>query len=362
MIRVVIADDSAFTRRVLRSYLDEVPDIQVVAEAGDPEAAVRAVGETRPDVVTLDLRMKGGDGLETLRRILAVAPVSALVISGVTAHTSAAATLRALELGAFDVILKYTPGVATNPETLRREVVAKVRAAAAARVARAASGARLQAAPAARTRVDRPRLSSAVPPGEAPVPAWCLGYRRTGVVVIGASTGGPSAVEELLAQLPADFSRPIVLVQHMPASLMPEFASVLDSRVALSVVQAAPGDCLQAGRVLVAPGAFHLVVKPANRVDLRPAAPDDPYNPWIDVTMTSGAAVYGREITGVVLTGMGDDGASGLAAIRAGGGYGCVQDSASCTIDGMPLRAFERGGADLVADPAEIGRALANRN
>jgi two-component system chemotaxis response regulator CheB len=179
-----------------------------------------------------------------------------------------------------------------------------------------------------------------------------------GVVVIGASTGGPVALRELLSNLPADFSAAIIVIQHMPASFTEVLAAQLDRQVPLMVKEAETGDLLQPGLVLVAPGDYHLLLQPNAQVELSQGPAIEGHRPSIDVTMQSVAQIYGARTRGIVLTGMGDDGSQGLISIRSKGGKTFCQDAASCVVNGMPQRAIEKGVVDHVAPPAEIAHLL----
>lgn len=364
-LRVVVADDSPFVCRLLASYLASAPGIEVAATAPTGARALELVRALRPDVVTLDLEMPVLDGLEALERIMAETPTPAVVISGVSGR-AAGRTLAALEAGAVDFVLKFAPQAGPDPEALRREIVAKVRAAARVRVIRSIARRRPAAGPAAVPAAASPAAAarSAAPPSPPP-PAPALGLaggRRTppgGVVVIGASTGGPVAVRELLTDLPADFPAAVLVVQHLPATFTRVLAAQLARRVALAVREAREGDPLEPGTVLVAPGGFHVVFRPDLRVGLVPGPEVHGHCPACDVTMQAAAQAFGGRARGVVLTGMGSDGTQGLMAIRARGGRTFAQDAASCVVAGMPQRAIERGLVDAVGSPSEIARWLA---
>ncbi len=358
MIRVAIADDSPFTCNLLASYLQEGGDCEIVGIAHDARSTLDLVPATSPDVLTLDLQMPGVNGLELLRQIAEGPPVAVVVISGVT-RLAAATTLNALELGAVDFILKFTPGAPVSRASLKREILAKVKSAAAAQ-------------PIAR------RMKVAPPPVAAPPAApdaarlaqrWAARAATatgtpsaaTAVLVIGASTGGPRAICELLDQLPAEFGVPCVIVQHLPATFTAPFAAQLGRRARIAVKEAEQGDKLTAGRALVAPGAFHLVLRPGGGIELQQTCDDDLYRPSIDRTMLSAAECYGASAIGVVLSGMGHDGAEGLKRIRDAGGETYAQDIASCVMPAMPARAIERGAVAHVARPERIGQMLADR-
>jgi two-component system chemotaxis response regulator CheB len=347
VISVAIADDSPFTCRLLASYVEDGGECKVVGLAHDAQSTIDLIRRETPDVLTLDLQMPGGDGLDLLRQLADEPPVSIVVISGVT-RLAAATTLKALELGAVDFILKYTPDAPVSRASLRREIIAKVKAAAAAHPAR-------RATPAAAPVIAQPQL----PPraaARAPAPR-----DTTGVVIIGASTGGPSAIGELITQLSADFAVPCVIVQHLPATFTAPFAAQLKRHAKVLVRVAEEGDRLEPGVVLVAPGAMHLLIKPDGRVHLQAPASRDFYRPSIDTAMTSAAEAYGASAIGVVLTGIGNDGSEGLKQIRAAGGEGFVQELASCIVPSMPERALQHAGADVVATPERIGQVLSAR-
>jgi two-component system chemotaxis response regulator CheB len=322
----------------------------VVGVAHDTRSTLELIRQEAPEVLTLDLQMPGGDGLDLLRQLAVEPPVSVVVISGVT-RLAAATTLRALELGAVDFILKYTPGAPVSRASLRREIVAKVKMAAAAHPARRPAAATTLSAPIAEAprAIPRPAVRAVVSPGAA------------GLVVIGASTGGPTAISELINQLTADFAAPCVIVQHLPAAFTIPFAAQLERRARVRVKVAETGDRLEAGVALVAPGSMHLIVRPDGRVHLQPPAEKDLYRPSVDLAMASAAEAYGASAVGVVLTGIGDDGAEGLRRIREAGGEGFVQDVASCIVPSMPERALQRAGADCVGSPEKIGQILAMR-
>jgi two-component system chemotaxis response regulator CheB len=344
VIRVAVADDSPFTCRLVAGYLERAGDCEVIGMAHDVASTRDLVRRARPDVLTLDLEMPGGKGLDLLAELVEETQVPIVVISGIT-RRAASATLRALELGAVDFVLKYTPGARSRPEALRQEIVAKVKSAATAfpRVHRTRASARAAGAP---------RRDGAPAAARRPSPR---------VIVIGASTGGPRAVRDVLAQFPPGFTTPCVVVQHLPALFTAVFAAELARHVRIPVCEARAEDRLEPGRALVVPGARHLLVRPRGALELLQASEADVHRPSIDMSMTTAAESYGAAALGVVLTGMGCDGAEGLHRIRARGGEGYVQDPASCVMASMPTRALERAGADYVATPERIGHLLAAR-
>jgi len=346
MIRVAIADDSPFTCNLLASYIEAGGDCQVVGMAHDARATLDLIRGEAPDVLTLDLQMPGGDGLELLQALTDQPSTAVVVISGVTT-LAAATTLRALELGAVDFILKYTPGAPVSRASLRREIISKVKIAAAAR-----TGLRPPPAP-----IAPPPVVVAQRPPVKPAPL----KDTAGLVIIGASTGGPRAVCDVIAALPSDFSVPCVVVQHLPATFTQPFATQLSRHTSLRVEVAESGAQLEPGLILVAPGSMHLTVRPDGRVHLQQPAVKDVYRPSINLALTSAAEAYGAAAVGIVLTGSGDDGADGLKRIRDAGGESYIQDPSSCIVPSMPERALDRAGADHVASPARIGQLIALR-
>lgn len=348
MINVAIADDSPFTCKLLASYVEDGGECRVVGMAHDAQSTLDLIRRETPDVLTLDLQMPGADGLELLRQLGSEPPVSVVVISGVT-RLAAATTLKALELGAVDFILKYTPAVPVSRASLRREIISKVKAAAAAHPARRTVTA---AAPAPVVVPSPPPRAAARVTASPDTP---------GVVVIGASTGGPTAIRALLNQLAGDFATPCVIVQHLPAAFTAPFAAQLGQHAKVKVKVAASGDHLEPGVALVAPGSMHLVIRPGGRISLQKPAEKDFYRPSIDLAMSSAADAFGAAAVGVVMTGIGNDGSEGLKRIRDAGGECFVQEISSCIVPSMPERALQRAGADLVATPERIGQVLTSR-
>lgn len=340
-LRAVVADDSRFVCELVRGYLEAEDHIDVVAVAYDGATAIACVEEQRPDVLTLDLEMPDMNGLEVVREVMRHVPTPIVILSGVSGR-SATMALQALDDGAVDFVLKFSPELVVDPVALRLEIVAKVKAAARVHVVRSVEP---------RDFVLLPAL-----PHEQAANGHPSGCR--GVVVIGASTGGPVALRELLSMLRPDFPWPIVVVQHLPASFTGVLAAQLDRHVSLHVTEAADGDALAPGRILIAPGDFHLLIEMSHRVALSSAPEIEGHRPAIDVTLQSAARVFEQRTVGVLLTGMGKDGVDGLFAVRKAGGATWAQDPQSCVVDGMPRQAIERGVAGFVATPQEIARQI----
>ena len=349
-IRVVVVDDSPTVCRLLTKFLESAPDIEVVGVAHDGQRALELVRTLHPDAVTLDLEMPGMPGLAVLDEIMHTAPTPVTVVSGVS-RRAAELTLEALHKGAIDYVLKYSPGHDTDPDQLRDDLIAKVRQAAQVRVIRSIGLNRVQRL--ASRPGGRPAAAKPVFPQMSGIPG-----PAGGVVVVGASTGGPPALLELLGRIPAGFPAALVVVQHMPPAFTRFLAEQLDRQVELTTREAAAGDELRAGHVLVAPGDRHLVLTRQGRVRIDDGPKVGGHRPAIDVTMQSAAETFGQRCIGIVLTGMGEDGAAGLDSIQRRGGTTFAQDAASCVINGMPQQAIDRGVVDVVGPPAAIAAHL----
>jgi two-component system, chemotaxis family, protein-glutamate methylesterase/glutaminase len=329
--RVFVVDDSAFVRRALTRILDRATGYQVVGEAADAVEALERIPALDPDLVTLDVAMPGMDGLQLLRALLRWNPRLRVLMLSAHTRQGAAATVEALAAGAVDFIDKSSFNV-MDLESLRREVLEKMDACARSR------------APAA----------PACTPGslDAAAAAHCA------ICVIGASTGGPAALQRLLEPLPAAFPLPILVVQHMPTGFTRPFADRLRRLCRLDVAEAAEGERLAPGKVRIAPAGVHLRVT-GNLAVVLPAEPAAARHiPSIDLTMKSAERARPGRVLGILLTGMGEDGAEGMQAIRAGGGLTIAESEASCVVYGMPRAAWERGGASCLLPLPEIGAFL----
>jgi two-component system chemotaxis response regulator CheB len=315
--RVLVIDDSAFVRKAVARMLGEAEDIEVVGSAGDGEEGLEKARELRPDVVTLDIKMPRLGGLETLERLMDERPVAVLLMSSLT-QEGAEVTLRGLELGAMDFVDKSSVEP-MSMLSLGEELVAKVRALGSARV-RARRHAR--------------------------APAEAAEGGGIEVVVIAASTGGPTALQALLGDLPAGLKAAILVVQHIPRGFTRSLAERLDARSAVPVREAADGDPVEAGRVLIAPAGIHTRLRRRGgrvRVVLDEEPRDTLHRPSADVLMASAATAFGPRALGIVLTGMGADGTEGLRAIREAGGHTLAESEETCVIYGMPKAAVTAG-------------------
>lgn len=329
-IRVLVVDDSTTIRAILRRLLDATGDIEVVGSAADGQQALEAVERLAPDVVTLDVEMPRLDGLQTLELLLQRHPIPVVMCSSLTSE-GADATIRALELGAVDFIEK--PGVGSLDGTLGDTLAEKVRQAAQARVHRRSTAS-----------TNAPRAFRG---------AW-----QPRILLIGASTGGPSAIREVLTSLPPDFGLPVVIVQHMPPGFTRSFAERLNTLGPLAVDEAQPGMRLEPGRALLAPGGFHLEFDAERRVVLSDGPSEEGVRPAVNVTMESIAKLRDSLPVAVILTGMGRDGRRGAELVREAGGTVIVEDASTCVVYGMPRAVAEAGLADEVLPRDRIASAI----
>jgi two-component system chemotaxis response regulator CheB len=343
-IRVLVVDDSALMRKLIPAILARDPSIQVVGTAMDGAFALKKIEELRPDVVTLDLEMPRMDGIETLRLIMKRAPLPVILFS-THSKEGAYSTLKALALGAVDFIAKPTDAAAGHLETIADQLIEKIK------VAKRAAGRRL---PPAVVAVDPPEQKkgsrSALPPNR--------------IIAIGISTGGPNAMQFVLSQLPADFPASILLVQHMPEGFTEMFARRLDECCAVDVQEAKSGDLLIAGRVLICPGNRHMMVRRMPRGDMAVLSDGPPVNghrPSVDVLFHSVAQEFALTAVGVLMTGMGEDGAEGLGAIKAAGGMTVAQSEDTCVVSGMPRAAILKGHANKIVPLDSMGAFLVSQ-
>jgi two-component system chemotaxis response regulator CheB len=338
-IKVLVVDDSALMRKLIPQMLASDTSIEVVGTAMDGSFCLKKIEELRPQVVTLDLEMPGMNGIDTLREIMWRQPLPVIVFSSHSTE-GAAVTMRALAWGAFDFVPKPKDASADMARTAQ-ELIAKVKAAAECKL--------------------RPRVLTATPPKVEKIVRAATAGTPTKVVAIGISTGGPQALEDVLSRLPVDFPGSIVVVQHMPQGFTDMFARRLDEVCALRVKEAQSGDLLEAGRVLIGPGSRHLKVKRLPLGDVAVLS-DEPrvngHRPSADVLLRSVAEEFGAQAVGVLMTGMGEDGAEGLGAVKKAGGITVAQSEDSCVVYGMPRAAIQRGYAtrivSLEAMPATL--------
>jgi len=343
-IRVLVVDDSATVRAVLRRLFGKTGDIAVVGEAEDGSHAVEATIELAPDVVLMDIEMPVMDGFEATARIMAARPTPIVVLTSRANRDQVATAFEAIRRGAVEVFAK--PADPAGWEQLSTTLPPAVRAAAGARTAPSFAG---------RAHVA-PRHHPA--PLGAPAPQPPRGPVR--FVAIGASTGGPNAIHEFLKALPAATPAPVLIVQHIAAGFEEGFADWLAKDLKRDVRIAVDGEACRPGTVRVAPSGAHLLLEPRGVLRLDAARPPrGGHRPSADELFLSCAASCPKEAAGVLLSGMGADGAEGLLALRRAGGLTMVQDEASSVVFGMPRAALERGAADLALPPRELAAAIA---
>lgn len=344
--KVLVIDDSAVMRKLLSQLIDSSPDLEVVGTAADGQAGLELVERLRPDVLTLDVAMPRMGGLEFLERLIEKRSVPVVMVSAFTEKASET-TLKALELGAVDFIGKPLRGAAGDFEEYASELADKIRAA----------------------KISRPRRQpAAVHEGVQPnlrfqPPAPAVGRQQHGqarVIFVGASTGGTEAIKQFLLGFSADCP-PILIVQHMPESFTASFAKRLDSVCAPHVLEAQGGEPLRTGHVYIAPGHSHLLVRRVSgglQTELSTAAPVNRHRPSVDVLFNSAAEVVANAAIGVLLTGMGKDGAQGLLAMRKAGARTYGQDEATCVVYGMPREAALIGAVEEVGALDELARRV----
>ena len=347
-IRVLVVDDSAFMRKMVTEILDGDADCQVVGQAKNGTEALQKLEMLRPDVVTLDVEMPVMDGLTALGEIMDRRPTPVVMLSSLT-QQGADMTMRCLERGAVDFVGKPGGAISLNIATVGVELIAKVKVAARARIRPLVA---VRKAPPAPNAGD----VGAGRPVRTP-PALGAGGRLGGVLLIGSSTGGPRALQTLVPSLPADLGVPVVVVQHMPPGFTASLAQRLDAESPLCVREAAPGDALVPGHVLIAPGGHHLQFDGMGRVFLSDEPPVHGVRPSVDVTLDSLTRLCGKRLVAVLLTGMGKDGARGLKALRDLGGGTLAEDESTCVVYGMPRAAWELGGVGQMLPLPQIAAA-----
>ena len=355
--RVLIVDDSAFMRKVLEQIFNADDQLQVVGHAKDGREAVAMAESLKPDVITMDINMPHMDGLQATAQIMTTNPKPIVIVSS-ESREGAAGSLKSLELGAIEFVGKPSSGIDLDMQNVKEELLRKVRMAAKVRVVRTASrlaltvqGANGGAAPAKAAPAVRTAPAPAIPADQ-----------RFPIVVMGASTGGPATVMRLAPGFTRDFPAAVFLVQHMPASFTTQYAAQLAEFTSIRVKEAEANEAVQPGTLYICPGAQHLRVTPSGHIQLDAASGRiNGYLPNIDITMETVAAHAGAMSIGVVLTGMGCDGAKGAKAIKSAGGMVLAQDEATSVIFGMPAEAIKLAAVDQILAIDDIYAAIEKR-
>ncbi len=345
--RVVVVDDSALVRGLLAEIINRQPDMECVGAASDPLAAREMIRTLNPDVITLDVEMPRMDGIDFLSKLMRLRPMPVVMVSTLT-ERGADVTLRALELGAVDFVAKPKIGVADGLRLLAQDITDKVRIASKAHLKRLAAP---------------PRAAEAPSGGPHPVAAPIGRLSTEKIIFIGASTGGTEATKEVLLHLPPD-SPAVVITQHMPPGFTRSYAARLDGLCRIRVAEAKDGERILPGHAYIAPGGLHLSVERSGANYLARVQDGEPVNrhkPSVEVLFRSAARVAGPNAIGLMLTGMGADGAKAMKEMRDAGSYNLVQDEASCIVFGMPREAIAAGAAHEVLPLNQIAHRIIER-
>ncbi|WP_269530848.1 chemotaxis response regulator protein-glutamate methylesterase [Chitinimonas sp. BJYL2] len=343
VIRIVVVDDSPLMRKLLTEIINSESDMEVVGAAPDPLAARELIRALSPDAITLDIEMPKMNGLEFLDKLMRLKPTPVVMISTLTAEGSGTA-LKALELGAVDCVAKPRSDLSRGLRDMAEDIVEKLRTAANARISRS---------------LPRPASTAPVPP-RPKRPGVSSAAQHNRLIAIGASTGGTQALQTFLVELPADIP-PIVVVQHMPPAFTRPFANRLDGLCAVKVKEAEHGERLRPGHVYIAPGDYHLALtRDTGHLACQLLATErvNRHRPAADVLFDSVAALCGKRAVGVIMTGMGNDGAAGMLAMKQAGAYNFAQDEDSCVVFGMPKEAIKAGGVDEILPLDDLAGAV----
>jgi two-component system, chemotaxis family, protein-glutamate methylesterase/glutaminase len=371
-IRVLIADDSAFMRKVLLSIITSDQQMEVVGEARDGREAVSLNESLRPDVITMDINMPHMDGLQATELIMSSNPKPILVVSS-ESREGADITLKALELGAIDFVAKPSSGIDLDMNSVRDELIRKIRMVSKVRAVRTATRSKLQqeiASSAPRTEPVSPLTasvqSSSAPSRTEPLsPAAPFGTGKPSgkfpIVVVACSTGGPATLMKFAPMIPQTFPGAILLVQHMPGTFTGQFSQQLAEVSKIRIKEAEAGEILQQGQMYVCPGSHHMRITPTGRITLDDGPRISGYRPCADVTLETVAHYAGPMGIAAVLTGMGNDGARGVQAIKAAGGHVIAQDEATSIIFGMPSEAIKTGAVDAILPIEQVYQGIEKR-
>ena len=358
--RVLVVDDSAFMRKVLESIFNADDQLQVIGHAKDGREAIALSESLKPDVITMDINMPHVDGLQATAHIMTNNPRPIVVVSSET-REGAFSALKALELGAIEFVTKPTGGIDLDMQSIKDDLVRKVRMAAKVRVVRTASRQATALHPPSAPASSAPRISEPPVAFTPQVPA-VLSDLRLPVVVLGASTGGPATIMRMAPGFTRDFPAAVILVQHMPAAFTTQYAVQLAEFTNIRVKEAESGEAIQPGTLYICPGGQHLRVSQTGRIQLDAASGRiEGYLPNIDVTLESVATFAGPMAIGVVLTGMGSDGARGSRLIKSAGGMVLAQDEATSVIFGMPAEAIKTGAVEQVLGIDDLYPAIEKR-
>jgi two-component system, chemotaxis family, protein-glutamate methylesterase/glutaminase len=356
-IRILVVDDSPFMRKSLQKMLEEAPDLRVVATARDGVDALEKIEEHKPDIVTLDIEMPRMDGLTCLKKIMADHPMPVLMVSSLT-QEGAQATLEALSIGALDFIPKESSFASMSILQIQHDLQEKVRRLATSPRFHKTPSASGQPSQAPAPAIPRPSMAAPRPAAPPPPPGSGLGSSpQAELLLIGSSTGGPKALQDILPTLPASLPVPCLIVQHMPSTFTRPFADRLNGLCEVHVKEAEQGEPLKAGTVYIAPGGIHMTYGargPKGCVELSSEPVSSLHRPSVDVLFLSVSELFRGQVLAGILTGMGSDGAKGMEQLKRKGAHTLAESEESCVVYGMPRAAVERGCIDVVAPLADI--------
>jgi len=339
MVKVLIVDDSAFMRNTISSMIDADPELEVIGMARDGIEAIDKVASLKPDIVTLDVEMPRMDGIEALQHIMSKTPVPVLMVSSIKV------TLDALDMGAVDFIPKNLSDLSINIVKIKEVLLDKLKNI-------------------GRKGLVRQKTLKLSKPLKMPTPTQYTSHRKTGIVAIGSSTGGPKALQVIISKIPKDFPVPILIAQHMPPAFTGPFAERLNQLSQLEVKEAANGEPIKKGMVFIAPGGKHMGVKRKKITESSITISDDNgkyiYKPSADYLMLSITETYSGQALGVILTGLGNDGTQGMKEIKNRGGRTIAESEESCVVYGMPKSVVEAGVADKIVTLDEIAGEIIN--
>jgi two-component system chemotaxis response regulator CheB len=371
-IRVLVVDDSAFMRKVLEGIIASDPMLEVCGEARDGKNAVSQIEALNPDVISMDINMPVMDGLQATEIIMSTNPKPILIVSS-ESREGADVTLKALQLGAIDFVSKPSGGIDLDMSAVREELVRKLKMAAKVRVVRTATRARVpqneESAVPPVPRDNSPQVGSGATNAAKPSDSQTLwaplggkrGVGRFPVVVVASSTGGPATLMKFAPRFAREFPGAVIVVQHMPGNFTSQFSAQLQEVCRIRVKEAEAGEMVSPGRLYVCPGSHHLRISSTGRVILDDGPRIDGYRPSADVALGSAADYAGNLSIGVVLTGMGNDGAKGVQAVKNVGGYVIAQDESTAVIFGMPQEAMKTGAVDKTLPIENIYPAIEKR-
>ena len=373
-IRVLVVDDSAFMRKIITDILASSPDIEVIGKARGGQEAIEKVTELRPDVVTMDIEMPGLDGLHALGYIMSECPTPVIMLSGAESR-QADVTMTAFEYGAVDFILKPSGNISLDMVKIKEELVKKVKAASSVEVHKLGfiedksmkENGHKKSTPSTSIKQEEPRsdIIDVVPLKQKKESSGIKG-RYQKIIIIGASTGGPRALQQVIPLLPSNLRAPVLVVQHMPPGFTKSLAERLNAQSMIKVREAMEGDILQPGTVYIAPGDFHMTIKQQKIngetrevIVLARGEKVQGVRPSVDVLLNSVAPIFGQNSLGVILTGMGSDGTDGIRKLKLAGGRVMAEDESTCVVYGMPRSVIEQKLADYILPIDRIAENIA---